>query len=126
MRGLITLAALPLILTGLVGAASACPYAKEAARAPMVLADNSPTSTPTPAAGDAGKKTDSVAFPNSPNGSPAAADKGAPVVTDKAACANGSSATATCADSPKPSAAADTSDVKIATPTTLNDNAQKK
>ncbi len=126
MRGLLTLAALPLILVGAAsGPALACPFQTQAARAPMVLADNSPTSTPAPAAG-AATKTDSVAFPNSPNGSPAAVDKGAPVVTDKAACAGGTAATATCADSPKPSAAADTSDVKIATPTTLNDNAQKK
>ena len=127
MRGILTLAALPLVLTGFVGgAASACPFAREAARAPLVLADNAATSTPTPAAGDPSKKTDSVAFPNSPNGSPAAADKGAPVVTDKAACANGSGATATCADSPKPSKAADTSDVKITTPTTVDDTAPKK
>ena len=122
MLKLVTLAALPLILAG---AASACPFQTQAARAPVVVADNSPTSTATPAAGDPSKKTDSVAFPNSPNGSPAAADKGAPVVTDAAACKGGTSATATCADSPKPSNKADTSDVKITTPTTVDGTAPK-
>ncbi len=122
MLRLVTLAALPLILAG---AAQACPFRTEAARAPTLMADNSPTSTQTPASGDAAKKTDTVAFPNSPNGSPAASDKGAPVVTDKAACAGGASATATCADSPKPSGKADTSDVRIATPTTVDGTAPK-
>ena len=66
-----------------------------------------------------------MAFPNSPNGSPAASDKGAPIVTDKAACKGGTSATATCQDSPKPSDKADTSDVRIATPTTVDGTAPK-
>ena len=116
----ILLAALPLILAG---AASACPFGAEASRAPIVVADNAATSTPAPA-GLPGKP-DTVAFPNSPNGSPAAADKGAPVVTDKAACTGGTGPTATCGDSPKPSTQADTSDVKIATPTTVGGTAPK-
>jgi hypothetical protein len=122
MLKLVTLAALPLILAGV---AQACPFQTQASARPMILADNSPTSTQTPAAGDPAKKTDSVAFPNSPNGSPAASDKGAPVVTDKAACAGGTGPTATCGDSPKPSQAADTSDVKITTPTTVDGTAPK-
>ena len=119
MRKLVTLAALPLILAG---AASACPFRAEASRASIVVADNAATSTPAPAA--APGKADTVAFPNSPNGSPAAADKGAPVVTDKAACTGAGSA-ATCGDSPKPSTKADTSDVKITTPTTVDGTAPK-
>lgn len=122
MRKLVFLAVLPL---GLAGAASACTAPVEASRGPVVLADNSPTSTPTPAAGDASKKVDTTAYPNSPNGSPAAGDKGAPVVTDRAACA-GTGAAAACADSPKPSSAADTSDTLKATPTTVNGSAPKQ
>ena len=121
MPRLVILAALPLILAGSV---QACPFPAQASRAPIVLADNSPTSTQTPAAGDATKKSDTVAFPNSPNGSPAASDKGAPVVTDRAAC-TGTGATATCPDSPKPSDKADTSDVRIATPRTVDGTAPK-
>ena len=122
MPKLATLAALPLILAG---AALACPLHAATLRGPVVMADNAATSTPTPPAGDPTKRTDSVAFPNSPNGSPAASDKGAPVVTDRAACTGGTGATATCADSPRPSGKADTSDVRIATPTTVDGTAPK-
>lgn len=122
MLRLVTLAALPLILAG---AAHACPFRTEAARALVLMADNSPTSTQTPPAGDPTKKTDTVAYPNSPGGMPAASDKVAPVVTDKAACTGGTAATATCADSPKPSNKADTSDVRITTPTTVDGTAPK-
>ncbi|WP_237478453.1 hypothetical protein [Lichenibacterium dinghuense] len=121
MRAIILGAALPLLLAG---AAAACPDARQAS-APMVLADNAATSTPAPANGDSAKKPDTVAFPNSPNGSPAAGDKGQPVVTDKAAC-TGTGPTATCGDSPKPSNAADTSDVAKTTPTTVDGTAPKK
>lgn len=123
MLKLVTLAALPLVLAG---AAQASSRENRASPARIVLADNSPTSTQTPAAGDASKRPDTVAFPNSPNGSPAASDKGAPVVTDKAACVGGAAATATCPDSPRPSNKADTSDVKIATPTTVDGTAPKQ
>ena len=108
------LASLLLVSTAPFGVAGACPLQVEASRVPIVVADNAATSTP--AAGDT-KAPDTVAFPNSPNGSPATTNKGAPVVTDKAAC-SGTGPTATCGDSPAPSAKADTSDVKIATPTT--------
>ncbi len=101
----------------------ACTLHEEASR-PMILADNAATSTTTPSAGDPSKPTDTTAFPNSPNGSPAAGDKGRPVVTDRAAC-TGTGPTATCADSPKPSNAADTSDVKKATPTAVDGSAPK-
>ena len=104
------------------GAASACPARQ--ASAPLVLADNAATSTPAPANGDPTKAPDTVAYPNSPNGSPATGDKGAPVVTDKAACAG--TGPAACSDSPKPSTAADTSDVSKATPTTVNGSAPKQ
>ena len=103
------------------GSASACPARRVSA--PLVLADNAATSTPAPANGDPTRAPDTAAYPNSPNGSPATADKGAPVVTDKAAC-SGMGASA-CADSPKPSTAADTSDVVKATPTTVNGSAPK-
>ena len=109
-----TLASLIVIYTTPFGLAEACPLHVEASHIPIVVADNAATSTP--AAGDT-KAPDTVAFPNSPNGSPAATNQGAPVVTDKAAC-SGTGPTATCGDSPAPSAKADTSDVKIATPTT--------
>ena len=104
------------------GSASACPARQ--ASVPLVLADNAATSTPAPANGDPAKAPDAVAYPNSPNGSPATGGKGSPVVTDKAACA-GTGPTATCADSPKPSSAADTSDVVKTTPTTVNGSAPK-
>ena len=120
MRILMLLAALPLAVAG---AASACPVQAQASRTPMVVADNAATSTPTPQTGGAGK-TDTVAFPNSPNGSPASADKGAPVVTDRAAC-SGAMATQ-CEAKPAPSTKADTSDTKIATPTTVNGTAPAK
>ncbi len=122
MHKLVILAALPF---GLAGAASACPAGVEASWPPLVLADNSPTSTPTPAAGDASKKVDTTAFPNSPNGSPAATNKGQPVVTDRAAC-SGSGPTTTCPDSPRPSNAADTSDTAKAMPTTVNGTGPKQ
>ena len=112
---------LPAALLLLAGGASACPLSTRAALAPMLLADNA--ATPAPAAGGQ-KAPDTAAFPNSPNGSPAAGNKGQPVVTDKAAC-TGTGPTATCPDSPKPSNAADTSDVKIATPTTVGGAAPK-
>jgi hypothetical protein len=105
------------------GAASACPARQ--ASAPLILADNAATSTPAPANGDAAKKPDAVAYPNSPNGSPATGSKGQPVVTDKAAC-SGTGSAAPCSDSPKPSSAADTSDVVKTTPTTVNGDAPKK
>lgn len=118
MRKTFLLAALPPLLAG---AANACPRDARAALKPLVLADNAATSTP---AKSDGKAPDTAAFPNSPNGSPASGNKGQPVVTDKAAC-SGAGATATCADSPKPSGAADTSDVKITTPTTVDGTAPK-
>ena len=118
MRRILLLAALPSLLAG---AAVACPLGTQAARKPVLVADNAATSTP--AAAGTGKP-DAVAFPNSPNGSPAAVDKGQPVVTDKGAC-TGTGPTATCENSPKPSTAADTSDTKIATPTTVNGAAPK-
>ncbi len=120
MRTIILAAVSPLLLG--VGPVLACPFHQAASR-PLILADNAATSTVTPPAGDAAKKPDTTAFPNSPNGSPAAADKGAPVVTDKAAC-SGAGATA-CPDSPNASTAADTSDVKVATPTTVDGSAPK-
>lgn len=113
MRPLLLLAALPSLLAGL---AFACPLASQAALKPVLVADNAATSTP---AGTSAGKPDAAAFPNSPNGSPMAGDKGRPVVTDKAAC-TGAGPTATCPGSPAPSSAADTSDTKIATPTTVN------
>ena len=122
MRMILIGAALPLLVAG---TAWACPSDRRASSAPLVLADNAATSTLTPPNGDAAKKPDTVAFPNSPNGSPAAGDKGQPVVTDKAAC-TGTGPTAACGDSPKPSAAADTSDVARTTPTTVDDTAPKK
>lgn len=122
MRKILLAAALAPLLAA---PALACPLRAEAARSPMVVADNAATSTPAPPNGDATKKPDTVAFPNSPNGSPAAGEKGQPVVTDKAAC-SGAAPTATCADSPKPSTAADTSDVVKATPTTVGAPAPKK
>ena len=112
---------LPAALLLFAGAAGACPSSTGAALKPMLVADNAATSTPAPS----GRKApDAVAFPNSPNGSPAAGNKGQPVVTDRAAC-TGTGPTATCPDSPKPSDAADTSDVKIATPTTVGGSAAK-
>ena len=108
-------AALPplFMVAASLATAQACPSQVQASRTPIVLADNAATSTPAPAGTS---KPDTVAFPNSPNNSPATTDKGAPVVTDKAAC-NGTGANQ-CPDKPAPSAKADTSDVKIATPTT--------
>lgn len=112
---------LPATLLLLAGSASACPPSTRAALKPMLLADNAATSTPAPTGQ---KAPDAAAFPNSPNGSPAAGNKGQPVVTDRAAC-TGTGPTATCPDSPTPSNAADTSDVKIATPTTVGGSAPK-
>jgi hypothetical protein len=119
MRDIILPAALLVLLAG---GASACPVSTRAALAPLLLADNAATSTPAP--GGSPKAPDTAAFPNSPNGSPAAGNKGQPVVTDKAAC-TGTGPTATCPDSPKPSNAADTSDVRITTPTTVDGSAPK-
>lgn len=114
-------AALPLFLAAAsLGAAQACPLQVQASRAPIMLADNAATSTPAP--GNT-SKPDTVAFPNSPNGSPVTTDKGAPVVTDKAACSG--TGASQCPDKPAPSAKADTSDVKIATPTTSDGAATK-
>ena len=114
-------AALPLVVVAAsLSAAQACPSQVQAARAPIVLADNATTSTPAP--GNT-SKPDTVAFPNSPNGSPATTNKGAPVVTDKAACSG--TGASQCPDKPAPSAKADTSDVKIATPTTSDGAAQQ-
>lgn len=113
MRRILLLAALPSLLAGM---AAACPQTARTGPHPVQLADNAATSTP---AGTSAGKPDAAAFPNSPNGSPAAGDGGRPVVTDKAACA-GTGPTATCPGSPAPSSAADTSDTKIATPTTVN------
>ncbi len=125
MRRLILAAALPpvLLLAAAGAAAASCPFHEQASRAAATLvADNSPTSTPAPASGTV-KQPDSVAFPNSPNGSPAAGDKGAPVVTDKAACSG--TGAVKCSDSPPASSKADTGDVKIATPTTVDGSAPK-
>ena len=122
MRAIIIIG--PALALAAAGAAAACPAVRQAA-APMVLADNAATSTPAPANGDPARKADAVAFPNSPNGSPAATDKGLPVVTDKAAC-TGTGPTATCENSPKPSSAADTSNVSRTTPTTVDGTAPKK
>ncbi len=121
MRKLIRTSALSTLSIAIAasGAAQACGFSVQASRAPIVVADNAATSTP--AAGST-STPDTVAFPNSPNGSPATTNKGAPVVTDKAAC-NGTGA-AQCPDKPAPSAKADTSDVKIATPTTTDGSAK--
>lgn len=124
MRRLMLAAALPpMLLLAAAGAAMACSFHEQASRAAgNLVADNSPTSTPAPVGGTA-KQPDSVAFPNSPNGSPAAADKGAAVVTDKAACSG--SGAVKCSDSPPASGKADTGDLKIATPTTVDGSAPK-
>ncbi len=121
MRKPFVTVALPAVLMAVLtsGTVHACPFAVQASQAPIVVADNAPTSTPAPGSTST---PDTVAFPNSPNGSPATTNKGAPVVTDQAACSG--TGAAQCPDKPAPSAKADTSDVKIATPTTVDGSAK--